>query len=40
MVKEVQQIVLSSPRQIVHDAIGLAAVCVILVIGFSLPGLF
>ena len=40
MVKEVQQIILGSPRQIAHDAIGLAAVCVILFVGFSLPGLF
>ena len=40
MVREIKQIVTSAPRQIVHDAIGLAAVCVILMTGLSLPGFF
>lgn len=39
MAQEIRKIVLSAPRQMVHDAIGLAAVCVILVAGLSLPGL-
>ncbi len=40
MAQEIRQIVLNAPRQMIHDAIGLAAVCVILVAGLSLPGMF